>query len=88
MTLIPCLFHFLLLVTLARSDCQNNIDSPLVFDPVFYLNNNADLESSGLITAQAARDHWCNSGIDEGRQATSSFHIVQYIENYADIQVT
>ena len=60
-------------------------DHPSVFDPHFYLNNYQDLVQHGggsLHTKEAAARHWCNHGVDEGRQATSTFHTKQYIGNY------
>ena len=34
---------------------------------------------------EAAAQHWCDNGVDEGRQATSSFHTKQYLDNYPDL---
>ena len=54
-------------------------DHPSVFDPHFYLNNWPDLEHHGLHTKEAAAQHWCDHGVDEGRQATATFHTRQYL---------
>ena len=54
-------------------------DHPSVFDPHFYLNNHPDLEHDGLHNKEAAAQHWCDMGVDEGRQATAAFHTVQYL---------
>ena len=35
---------------------------------------------------ELAAGHWCSNGIGEGRQATSSFHTLQYLANYPDLQ--
>ena len=57
-------------------------DHPSVFDPHFYLNNWPDLEHHGLHTKEAAAQHWCDHGVDEGRQATATFHTRQYLGTY------
>ena len=57
-------------------------DHPSVFDPHFYLNNWPDLEHHGLHTKEAAAQHWCDHGVDEGRQATATFHTKQYLGIY------
>ena len=57
-------------------------DHPSVFDPHFYLNSYPDLEQHGLHTKEAAAQHWCDLGVDEGRQATSTFHTVQYLGTF------
>ena len=59
-----------------------DFDHPSVFDPHFYLNNWPDLEHHGLHTKEAAAQHWCDHGVDEGRQATASFHTKQYLGIY------
>ncbi len=38
------------LVTLSSGACPDNLDSPLVFDAIFYLNNHPDLEAAGYNT--------------------------------------
>ena len=79
----------LLYCTVSTTYCQSceELANPAVFDAHFYLNTNPDLEDAGLHTPELASDHWCNNGIGEGRQATSSFHTRQYLENYPDLQV-
>ncbi|KAK3611309.1 hypothetical protein CHS0354_015726 [Potamilus streckersoni] len=59
--------------------------SPLVFDPGFYLNTNPDLLKAGINTPEAARSHWLNNGIQEGRQGCGSFHSRQYLARYTDL---
>jgi len=63
-----------------------NLALPDVFDAHFYLNTHPDLEHANLHTPELAASHWCNNGIEEGRQATSSFHTLQYLHNYPDLQ--
>ena len=65
----------------ASAQCDE-LESPLVFDAVFYLNNHPDLYDAGIRTREAAIDHWCTDGVDQGRQATNSFHSLQYLEKY------
>jgi len=62
------------------------LNDALVFDPHFYLNTNPDLEHANLHSEQEAANHWCSNGVHEGRQATSSFHSVQYLRNYPELQ--
>lgn len=62
-----------------------DLANPAVFEPHFYLNTHWDLEHAGLHTPELAADHWCTKGIKEGRQATSSFHTMQYLANYPDL---
>ncbi|KAL5009904.1 hypothetical protein ScPMuIL_012209 [Solemya velum] len=61
--------------------------SNLVFDPLFYVQTNYDLQLHHLTSPSAARTHWLDYGIDEGRQACGSFHSKQYIERYPDIKI-
>ncbi|KAL3852768.1 hypothetical protein ACJMK2_016384 [Sinanodonta woodiana] len=71
----------LVLVLLEGQDAA----SPLVFDPGFYLNTNPDLLKAGIVTPEAARSHWLNNGIQEGRQGCGSFHSRQYLARYTDL---
>ena len=64
----------------------SDLAHPAVFDAHFYLNTHYDLENAGLHTPELAANHWCSTGIREGRQATSSFHTLQYLDNYPDLQ--
>ena len=75
------LYNFFLL---APKACDLAV--PEVFDAHFYLNTNPDLELANLHTPEQASSHWCNFGIKEGRQGTSSFHSIQYLENYQDLR--
>ena len=72
-------------VSVAYCYTCEELANPAVFDAHFYLNTNPDLEDAGLHTPELAADHWCNNGIGEGRQATSSFHTRQYLDNYPDL---
>ena len=72
------------MLTACSQSCE--LAHPAVFDPLFYLNSNPSLEDAGLDTPELAADHWCSHGVLEGRQATSSFHSKQYLENYPELQ--
>lgn len=65
---------------------QTNIFAHDVFNWRFYLNAHADLPSAGLVTEQAAKNHWQNNGISQCRRAHPLFHTSQYLERYPDLQ--
>ncbi|XP_046559949.1 uncharacterized protein LOC124268967 [Haliotis rubra] len=66
-------------------DADVDLASPLVFDPIFYVNTNADLHHLGINTEAAAKQHWLSKGISEGRQGCGSFHSRQYLKRYSDL---
>lgn len=57
-----------------------------IFNWRFYLYNNPDLISYGLVTRTQAEGHWQSSGIYEGRQAHPAFHAPQYARAYPDLK--
>ena len=63
-----------------------NIFDPRVYNFYFYLNTNPDLIEAGINTPSQAESHWKNNGINEGRQACGSFHVLQYLDNYPDLK--
>jgi len=62
------------------------LDSPGVFDANFYLATNSDLHAAFGNDLAAARNHWLNTGIDEGRIAAPTFSSKFYISHYSDLQ--
>ena len=71
-----------------KPKCDN--DSPLVFDPRFYLATYNDLRCAfikpGIKTFDVAAQHWCNNGVKEGRQGIASFNSTKYLARYGDLQ--
>jgi hypothetical protein len=57
-----------------------------VFNWQYYLNQHGDLPAAGITTAFAARNHWRNFGLCEGRQAHPNFHAPQYLAQYSDLR--
>ena len=55
------------------------------FDPEFYLNKYSDLADAGY-TKENVKDHWLVCGIYEGRQGSSWFDAVFYLQQYPDLQ--
>ena len=56
-----------------------------IFNWRYYLNANPDLTLNGITTPSAACSHWLSLGINEGRQAHSGFHSLQYLARYPDV---
>ncbi len=57
-----------------------------VFNWLFYLNSNTDLNIGGFRTPTTACTHWVNNGFLEGRQAHPGFSSSQYLFNNPDIE--
>jgi len=58
---------------------------PYVFNVNYYLDHNADIPAALGYTRWAAVNHWINSGVYEGRQASASFNVNQYKALYGDL---
>ena len=54
--------------------------SPLVFDALFYINDNPDIMFAEVLTKEEAQIHWLSLGAEEGRQGCGSFHSKQYLQ--------
>ena len=65
-----------------------NFLSPLVFDPIFYINDNPDLQRAGIDTENEANHHWLTTGAREGRQGCGSFHSMQYLQRFDPFRYT
>jgi hypothetical protein len=59
----------------------------VIFDPVFYLQNNPDLLAAfGATGYQAAANHFINTGLPvEGRQGSQEFDVKYYLANNSDL---
>ena len=79
-------FGFVMSWLISISSPAHQLDSkylsPLVFDPLFYINDNPDLIRSGIDTKSEADHHWLTSGAGEGRQGCGSFHSKQYLQRW------
>ncbi|MEY4352744.1 MAG: hypothetical protein RLZZ609_985 [Cyanobacteriota bacterium] len=58
----------------------------LTFDPTYYLQEYVDLlDSYGESGQEAAKQHWLNCGIDEGRRGSLFFDPKYYLNQYQDV---
>lgn len=57
-----------------------------VYDYNYYRNNNADLRKAFGNNADAYLQHFVNYGMDEGRQAISSFNVYTYRDEHPDLE--
>jgi len=60
-------------------------DDPIVFDAGYYLAEYGDLRAAFGSDVNAARNHWLNNGINEGRHASREFDSVWYATIYGDL---
>jgi hypothetical protein len=58
----------------------------LVFDASHYLASHADLRAAFGTDHAAARQHWIDHGIREGRRSSSVFDVGYYLSRYEDLQ--
>ena len=75
--------------TLLATSClasSVSIFDPRVYNYYFYINTNADLREASLFSKAEAAQHWETYGINEGRQACGSFHVLQYLDNYPSLK--
>lgn len=58
-----------------------------VFNPVYYLNNNADVKKVfGAKGYEGAYNHFINNGIHEGRTGSQYFNVTYYLSQYGDLR--
>jgi len=57
-----------------------------VFDPVYYLNNNPDVQQATGGDQLGAFDHFINHGMSEGRQGSANFNVTTYRNRYPDLR--
>jgi hypothetical protein len=43
--------------------------SPLVFNALYYVNQNPEVSEAGVHTPDQAKNHWLTHGLDKGLQA-------------------
>ena len=64
----------------------NGVDYSLVFDPKYYSDKYADLKKSFGTNKAKLFDHFLKNGMNEGRQAISTFNVKIYKDKYPDLQ--
>jgi len=64
----------------------DGIDYSDVYDYNYYINHYADLRIAFEFDDVATIQHFVNYGMNEGRQAKSSFDVFKYKERYADLR--
>jgi len=69
-------------LTYPTDPCPDPRANPHVFNPTYYVAHYADLKG---YSPQQACEHWLNVGIAEGRQASPSFHVLEYLRQYPDL---
>jgi hypothetical protein len=57
-----------------------------IFQPGYYLSQHADLQAALGNNPDAARNHWAEYGIREGRRSSPAFDVRAYLERYADVR--
>ena len=57
-----------------------------IFDPKYYLENNADLKRAFGVDYKAAYQHWIDYGCSEGRASSKYYSGKYYKEKYRDLQ--
>ena len=80
------LLRSLLVLTSIYEIFGQSIVDPRVYNFYFYLNTNPDLTKAGITTESQAEQHWTQHGINEGRQACGSYHVLQFLDNYPDLK--
>ena len=64
----------------------NGVEYNMVYDPNYYLENQADMRNAFANDGYALIAHYVNYGIDEGRQAKEYFNPYVYKNNYVDLR--
>ena len=65
---------------------HDGLDFEPIFNPDYYLKRYPDLAAAGLHSANQLFQHFCQFGMNEARQACSSFDPVKYMMNNDDLQ--
>lgn len=80
--------HFFALLALLACACFAHAQDArlMVLDPQFYLDKYPDLKRAfGPKNLEAAKQHWLNNGIKEGRQSSFSFSLPAYQAKNSDL---
>jgi hypothetical protein len=80
--------HFFALLALLACACFAHAQDArlMVLDPQFYLDKYPDLKRAfGPNNLEAAKQHWLNNGIKEGRQSSFSFSLPAYQAKNSDL---
>ena len=64
----------------------NGVDYSDIFDADYYLNKYSDLRNAFGTNVNSALVHFVNCGMNEGRQAKSTFNVHSYKNRYSDLQ--
>lgn len=64
----------------------NGVDYWDIFDADYYLNKYSDLRNAFGTNVNSALVHFVNCGMNEGRQAKSTFNVHSYKNRYSDLQ--
>jgi murein DD-endopeptidase MepM/ murein hydrolase activator NlpD len=72
--------------TTSKGYIYNGVDYSLVFNPTYYANSYSDLKRHFGTDATKLFQHYINFGIQEGRQAISTFNVKIYKLSNPDLQ--
>lgn len=72
--------------TVSKKYVSNGIDYSLVFDPTYYANKYDDLKKAFGTNADKLFAHFISHGMQEARQAISTFNVTVYKNRYADLR--
>lgn len=71
----------------SRKYIFENVDYSRVFDPTYYSDKYPDLKAAFGTNASILFDHFCISGMKEGRIASAAFNVNKYKEYYEDLRI-
>ena len=74
-------------ITTTKGYVYNGVNYSLVFNPTYYANSYSDLKRHFGDDATKLFQHYINFGIQEGRQAISTFNVKIYKLSNPDLQV-
>ena len=64
---------------------SNGVDYSCGFDPIKYIENNADIRAAFGDDQQKAFEHFITYGLNEGRSGNGSFNVYAYANRYKDL---
>lgn len=70
---------------ISLQDGDDWISKPSVFMPVYYADNNADVEKIDGYDHAKLLEHWKKHGINKGRKSSPVFHAKFYLKNNPDV---